>query len=411
MTDQAEQKWVWRVLRVVLPMLVCLLLLGAAAGALYVIYRSEPTAQIEGATRKTAALVDTTIVKRGTYRPELVVLGNVQPAREIMLASRVAGEVLDLDTRFVPGGEVQAGQPLVMIDPADYKNTLTLRRSELKQAQAELKIEEGRQAVARMELETLGKEVSKENRALVLREPQIASIRAQVKAARAAVAQAKLDVERAQVKAPFDALIMSRMANLGSQVGVGDPVARLVGTNEYWVIASLPMRNLEWVVFTSDEKSGSSVDIRLKNIWKPGEKRVGKVTRLIGELDAQTRLAQVLITVADPLARESEGPRLLMDTIVEARITGEPIEGVVRLNADYLRQNDTVWVMKDGNLDIREVQVVFRDAVHAYIGDGLENGDEVVITGLASVKEGRPLRRNEIKQASDDGTPKPEADE
>lgn len=393
MTDQPTTRPAGIVLRVIVSLVLCALLLGGAAFALYTIYSTQPKAEREGATRKSAALVQTMTVTRGDYEPELVVLGNTRPAREVMLSPLIGGEIIDVDPAFVPGGIVRHNQLLLKLDPQDYQNQLVLRQSELDQARAQLAIEEGRQAVAKQELEALGRAIDPENRALVLREPQINAIRAQIKAAEAAVKQAELDVKRADVAAPFDAQIITRMANLGTRVSPGQGVARLVGIEEYWVIASVPLRSLERLTFSDTDAAGSSVELRLKNAWKPGVTRAGQVTRLIGELDEQTRLAQVLITVKDPLGRSSDAPPLLLDTIVEATIKGKPIRGVVRLNRDYLRRDNTVWVMADGKLSVRQAEVVFRDGTHAYIVSGLEEGDEVVTTDLSAVVDGMPLRR------------------
>ena len=114
---------------------------------------------------------------------------------------------------------------------------------------------------------------------------------------------------------------------------------------------------------------------------------------MIGSLDEQTRLARVLISVSDPLGLKSDAPPLILDTLMEAQIEGRPIEAVVRLNREYVREDDTVWVMKDGKLDIREIEVVFRDARYAYIRKGLESGEEVVTSTLATVAEGVGLRK------------------
>jgi hypothetical protein len=116
--------------------------------------------------------------------------------------------------------------------------------------------------------------------------------------------------------------------------------------------------------------------------------------RLIGALDDGTRLARVLVTVKDPLARgrETEGPKLILGSILQATIEGRPLDNVVRINRDYLRQGDRVWVMADGALDIREADVAFRDGQFAYLKGGLEAGDKLVTSRLATVAEGLPLR-------------------
>lgn len=357
------------------------------------INQTEPTAQRIEATRKSAALVETLTVQRGTYSPNLIVLGTVEPAQDIVLSPRVSGQVVELSPSFVPGGMVREGELLLRIDPADFVNALSVSESELQQAEASLKIEEGRQSLARKELALLEDTIDETNRALVLREPQIESIRAQVSAAEASVERANLDLERTSVKAPFDAQILSRSVNVGSQVSPGDELAQLVGIEEYWVMASVPVRSLHWVQFPETDGQGSTVKLRNPHTWPLGAERDAKVARMIGTLDQQTRLARVLITVTDPLARKSEGPPLILDTLLETHIEGRAIENVVRLSRDYVHQRDTVWVISDGKLDIREVEVVFRDANYAYIQNGLESGEEVVTTTLATVSEGIGLRK------------------
>jgi RND family efflux transporter MFP subunit len=379
--------------RVVASIVACLVLIGGAVGTSWLIFSSEPTAQREGATRRSAALVETLVAERGTYRPRLEVLGVVEPARDIVLSPRVSGQIIRLEPVFVPGGLVTKDQALLGIDPADFERALTVRRAELHQVEAELAIEEGRQQVARREFELLGESIDPANRALVLREPQIESVRARVQAAVAAVEQAQLDLDRTTVRAPFDAQILSRVVDAGSQVAPGDRLGRLVGVDEYWVIASVPLRDLRWLRFPTGDEPGAQVRLRHTTAWEPGVFREARVSRLIGSVDQQTRLARVLVTVPDPLGRTTEGPPLILGTIVELQIEGQVLENVIRLDRDHLRQNDTVWVMVDGALEIREADVAFRDPEYAYLRGGVEDGEHVVTTSLATVTPGLALRR------------------
>ncbi len=373
--------------------------MGASAAAIVVINRTEPTAQQINTRRKSSALVETVTVRRGVYAPQLVVLGTVRPAQDIVLSPRVRGQVMSLSQKFAPGGMVRAGDQLLQIDPADFRNAVSIRESELEQAQAALAIEEGRQSLAKKELALLGDSIDELNRALVLREPQYASIKSRVSAAMAAVERAKLDLERTRIVAPFDAQILRRSANVGSQVGPGDDLGQLVGVDEYWVMAAVPVRSLRWVQFPSEEAEGSMVTLRNPDVWGRDVEREARVTRMIGALDEQTRLARVLVSVPDPLGTSTNTPSLILDTLIEVRIHGKPIEDVVLLDRSYLHDGNTVWVMKDAKLQIRETDVVFQDAQHAYIRDGLESGDEVVTTTLATVAEGIGLRK--IGEASE----------
>lgn len=359
---------------------------------IYVIRNTEPEAERGATTRKSAALVSVVEAERGDYRPELIVLGTVEAARDIVLSPRVSGEILEVASDFKPGRFIDAGELILKLDPADYRNTVALRKGALREAEAALSIEEGRRTVAEQEFALLGEEIDAANRALVLREPQIASARARVEAAEASLDQAKLDLNRTEIRVPFDAQVLERFANLGSQVAPGEPLARLVGIEEYWVTATVPVQSLQWIDIGSAAESGASARLRNRSAWPEGVYREAKVASLIGTLDAQTRLARVLLTVKDPLARASDGPPLILDTVLEVRIEGRILEDVVRLDRAYLRGQDTVWVKADGQLSIRKATVVFQDANYAYLSGGVEAGEQVVTTNLATVAEGVRLR-------------------
>ncbi len=320
-------------------------------------------------------------------------LGSVRPARDILLSPRVSGQVLEISPSFAPGGIVRQGDLLLRIDPADFNIALSESEMKLEQAEASLEIEQGRQALAKKELELLEDTIDETNRSLVLREPQVKSIRAQVSAAAISVDRAKLDLQRTRVTAPFDALVLRRSVDIGSQVAPGDELAQLVGIDEYWVMAAVPVRSLRWVQFSESGGQGSRVSLHNSDIWPAGAERQARVTRMVGSLDQQTRLARVLISVTDPLARDSNGPPLILDSLLETHIEGRPIQDVVRLSRAYVHQRDTVWVMSDNKLQIRKTKIVFRDADYAYIRDGLESGDEVVTTTLATVADGIGLRK------------------
>lgn len=361
-----------------------------------VIFLTEPTAVREGATKKTAMLVEVIRVDRGDFHPVIIATGTVEPEQDIVLSPRVSGEIIERAPVFSPGGFVNKGEVLLRIDPSDYHNALQLRKSELHQAEADLKIEMGRQDVAKKDFELFDESLREENRSLILREPQLNAVRARLEAAQAAVDQAGLDLDRTVIRAPFNAHVLSRNVNLGSQVSPGENLGRLVGVDEYWVVAAVPLSRINWMSFPDDtNETGSEVKIRNRTAWPDTVYRTGQLYRLIGALENQTRMARVLITVKDPLARKSSPagmPPLIIGSFVEARIMGNEIRHVVRLSRSYVRKNETAWVMKDGKLDIRNLEIAFSDAEYAYITEGLKNGDLVVTSTLTTVAQGEPLR-------------------
>jgi len=382
---EGRKRTVWIILGILLT----------AAVITWVIYQTEPRAKRSGAVKKTAMLVDVVKPEYGNFSPVISSTAVVKPSRRVKLAPLVSGTVIHMSGNFVPGGFVRKNEVLLKIDPADYRNILAQKKSDLSQAQAELEIELGRQKVARKDYQILAESLTDDQEALILRKPQLNSARARVKAAESAVNQAELDLLRTVIRAPFDSHILSRDVNLGSRVSRNELLGDIVGIDTYWVEATVPVSKLRWLKFPGTSvNTGSGVTIRHRTAWRENESREGNLFRLIGSLDPGTRLARVLITVKDPLSRHraSSTPDLIIGSFVEARIQGEVIPDVVRLKREYIRKGETVWVYADRELKIRQVTILLKDETHAYIASGVMRDDLVVTTNLSTVVEGARLR-------------------
>lgn len=389
-------------------LIICFGILLLAVIVTYFIFSTEPTASSEGATKKTAMLIDVVKAEQGDFRPVIEATGTVQPVEDVMLSPQVSGQVIRRSPEFIPGGFVKKGAVLLQIDPSDFRNTLELRKSDLLQAKTDLNMEMGRQEVAEQDLELAGVDsLSPNQRSLVLRQPQLDAIKARVKAAEAAVAQSELELSRSTIRAPFDAHILSQNVTVGSQVTPGDALGRLVGSEQYWVNLTVPVDKLQWLSFPkSGDEKGSTVQIRNSG-WPKDIYRIGYLDKQVGALDDQTRLARVLVRVNDPLARQDTTftqRELIIGGFVEAEVQAREIENVVRLNRDYLRTNQTVWVNEDGELSIREVEIILTDAKYAYISQGLEQGESIITTNLSVVSEGAKLRTKESENSSENNS-------
>lgn len=371
-------------------------LIAAAVAVVYIINSTEPKAERETATLRRAMLVDVMEVKRDTYRPVIVETGTVTPAREIQLAPQVGGRIVDLHPEFIPGGFVEAGEVILQIEKDDYENMLSTRKSELIEAETELAIEMGRQQVAQRDFELLGQRLPDGENTLVLREPQLAAAKTRIDAAKAAYEQAELDLKRTAVISPFDAQILNRMADLGSQISAGMPVAVIIGVEQYWIIATVSPSKLPFITFPKGNEVGSEVTLVKRGASGMGGKRTARLFRLIGELESNTRLARVVIVADDPLSLSPESgelPPLLIGEFLEVQIQGKILENVVRLPLDYLRKDDTAWIMNDEDkLEVRKLGIRFKDSNHAYIDKGIGNGERIVTSNLSRVTEGAELR-------------------
>jgi RND family efflux transporter MFP subunit len=326
-------------------------------------------------------------------------MGTVVPAREIVLKAQVSGTVQEIARDFSPGRVLSKGDLLLKIDPRDYEIAVLKAESAVAQAKAEIELEEGRQEVARQEVQSLQKsfsgQVSKTD--LALRKPQLKKVRAELSAAQAELEKAKLDLSRTVLRTPFNALVRTKEVNLGSQVGVQDTLAQLVGTDEYWVEAAVPLDRLDELAL--EENKGRQVQIFSQSgngQWS------GKVLRLTGTLNENTRLAKVLISVQDPLGLKSGNKRstpLMLDDYVSLQIEGRKYRDVISLPREYLREGQTVWVADKGKLDIRKVDIVWKNEQRVFIRSGLQKGEKVLTSDLST-----PVQGMQIKVAENENT-------
>jgi len=361
----------------------------------YLVVKTGPTSKRTPPVR-TAKLVEVAPIRISSQPTTVEVMGTVLPAREITLTPRVSGEVVEVSPEYQPGGLFREGDLVVRIDPADHRLVVRQRESGLAQAESAYRLEMGLQAVALRDFELLNETIALEDRDLVLRKPQLQSAEASVAFARAALEDARLDLARTRVRAPFNGLLGERRADLGGQVGATSPLGTLVGVDTFWVEASVPVDQLRWIEIpaTAAEK-GASARVYSESTWGRAAYRLGEVIRMRASLEPQGRMARLLIAVPDPLALhpDNEGqPRMILSSYVRVEIAGKTLVGVAAIPRSALRDGDHVYVMdSEDQLDIRLVEVVFRGAEDVLVR-GVREGERLITTDLSAPVPGMPLR-------------------
>lgn len=385
--DYEQQKPLSRPVKLLTALLCLLVLLGGAALAVYFL-KTRPTPP-QRPPVQIAPLVETMPVKPGTETITVQVMGTVVPARETNIKAEVAGTVRQVSADFEPGGVISAGKPLLRLETEDFKLAVQTKKAALKQARADLALERGYQDVARHEWEILSREGQAVGSSdLALRKPQLAQAQAKLLQAEASLAQAELDLRRTTISAPFTALVLQRNVNLGARVSTQETLGQLVDVSQYWVEASVPVDQLPWVALPAKDRPGAVARITANG----RERATGHVLRLLGNLEDQGRMARILISVPDPL--KAQPTPILLGEYVRLDIEGAQLSDVIRLPRAALRDNDTVWTVRDGLLHIRQVTVVWRDHEDVLVGPGLSSGDLVVTSDLSTPIAGMRVTQN-----------------
>lgn len=387
------------------------IVLIAAGGVAFAYFKATAPTIERVAPHRSATVVQVQTVREGETRTVVTAMGTVVPSRQVTLKARVSGEVQAVASEFVPGGRMAKGETLLRLDSSDHQVEVSKAQSALKDARAALAIEQGSQTIAREEIRLLS-EMSPEGIAetdLSLRKPQLQQAQAAVASAEADLRKARLDLERTVVQAPFNALIVERNVNVGTYVGAQDALATLVGTDEFWVEAVVPLDRLS--LLDINQEGGCPVRIRSQS-GSAGQWQ-GRVVHIAGKLNETSRMATVIVAVANPLepVSDASAARLMIDDYVFVEIDGRPLAGVIELPRAALQDGNTVWVCDDNTLDIRPVALAWKNNDAVFIQSGLRPGEQVVISELSSPVQGMSLKILDTESAGDAGTVSGKRDE
>jgi len=342
-------------------------------------------------------LVETKKIEVGDYRLVIEAMGQIVPAKQIELKPQISGEIVDAESEFLPGGFFEIGEPIFYIDDEDYKIAEKKQRAILKQKYADLKLEMGRQEIAKSELQMLSKNsgYKVKNTDLALRQPQLIKAKSELDKAKSDVDMALLNLSRTVVNAPFDAMVVERNATIGDKVNTQTSVAKLVSTDEYWVKLSVPLKDMRWLNIP-DPNDDSKVT--LARIVMDGGRgwRNGRLLKVVGTLDNKSRLADMIVTIPDPLllARDEDTDELpvILGDYVKVKMGGKTIQNVIRLPIKFLRDGNVVWAVKDGKLAFKKVKLIHEDRRYVYIRNGLEDVSEIITSDVPVAVDGMKIR-------------------
>ena len=384
-----------KILKVVLPLLVIgLALLGAQALMFF-----------GPAVPKTPRVIKPTFVEVLTARARdeqavIAAYGTVQIHQRLIVKPEISGRVVKLNPRLVIGETLDKGAALLQIDPRDYRVAVDEQRAALAKAEFDLKVELGNQAVAKREWSLLNPsagEVNRLSRQLALRRPHLKEKRIALAAAKSRLRKARLNLRRTGLRAPFNALVLNESVEIGQLINPQSTVATLVGTDEFRVQVSVPIQQLDWISLPdAGAPQGSPVRvIRERGNGEPVV-RQGRVVELLGDVTQNGRMAQVLISIVDPL--ELEKPArvrrpLLLGEYVRVEIEGPELQDVIVLPRVAIREGTRVWVKNAENqLDVRPVEIVLSRKDTVLIGQGIRDGEEIITSQVPAAIPGLPLQ-------------------
>ena len=354
---------------------------------------------------------------RHTYRIQSQ--GTALPRTSIRLVSEVSGKVVSVAESFDVGQIFTKGDVLLKIDARDYELALAQARSQVAQAQLRLQMEVKEADVVRREWELLNQG---EPSGLQAREPQLASARAALEAALAAEEAAKRNLDRCEIRAPFDGMVARAGVRPGQFAALATPLGELFATDVAEVRLPLIASDLSFIDLP---RPGAKVALgqapKVTLSARAGERRtewLGHIVRSEETVDPMNRMVYVVAQVIDPYGlAKRDGAPLRSGTFVRASIEGRTQENVIVLPRHALRGKNQVWIVCEKStlqewlgyrepshhkrLIFRSVDVSFADAKQVIVAAGIQQGEQVVVSLLAAVVDGMGVKVREAESTDE----------
>jgi len=376
-----------------LRMLPPLVVLAVSAGICYWIFWSEPPPR-KFPQQETLPEVSVYSLEPVDYQVWLQSQGTVQARTESSLISEVRGKVVNVAPAFRTGEFFEKGETLLEIDKRDYETAVITAEATLARARLALAEEEANAAQARTDWGRLNPGI--EPPELVSREPQLAQARADVASAEARVENARLNLERTTITAPYAGRILEKRVDIGQFVNSGSALAEIYAVDYAEIRLPLSEREIGFIDVPELYRDDSSLARSMPKVALTttiGNETLewsGRIVRAEGAFDVQSRQLFFVAQVDDPYRKQGDGrPPLKVGSFVQAKIEGKVLENVIVIPRDLYRKNEYVVVIEeDGTLRRKSIEIEWSDEESLVVSSGLNPGDRVCLTHLSFPSEG-----------------------
>jgi len=305
--------------------------------------------------------------------------GEIRAREEAALSFRVGGKLL---RREVDAGQrVQRGQRLAQLDAADFALQVQTARAQHAAAEADLK--RAQDEFDRYTALADGQLISRS-----LLDAQATALKAaqsQLEAARAALDVARNQARYAELSAPADGVIATRLAEAGQVVAAGQPIYVLASDGAREVAIALPETDI------AGFSVGQNVEVELWN--QPGKRWPGQIRELAAAADPQTRTWAARVNLP-PEALDSvelgQSARVLTTRNAHASAVQVPLTAI---QPGATPDAASVWIVNPATrtIESRAVTSGAYGSQSVPILSGLEPDDWIVAAGGHLLHQGQPV--------------------
>jgi multidrug efflux system membrane fusion protein len=404
-------------------LIVTIVIFAIAFSIIAAMFASKPTPRKWGGGPPASVGVETVQLTATDYPVWIKSYGSAEPLTRTQLVSDVSGRVIEVANNIRAGASFKTGDVLLAIDPRDYQIEVDVAKSTVANAWVKYKEELAQADVAERDWNV--RPGSKAGRDLALRIPQVAAALASYDASKAQLAKAKLNLERTQVKAPFDGKILKQMVDLGQVVNPSQTIAEIYSTDYIEVRLPVKAQDLAHIYLPdeynapgkepTDNKEHQSVVLFEGELGGKTYTWKGKLVRSEGAFDSSTRMLYVVAKLDNPFVSSPQLPALRVGQFLRAKIEGTQLKNVYAIPRRAVSQNNMIAVAEDGLLQKRAIEPLWTDVESVVIsasslaGDiynyaaAIDSTDKLILTPTANLAAGTRVKSlNDINSTTNE---------
>lgn len=308
-------------------------------------------------------------------------VGQTSAKETVELRARVGGFLEKI--RFQEGSHVHAGEVLFEIERSTYQSTLDAAEANLARDQATLL--KASQDVRR--LKPLAASQAAPEQDLDAAVAQQAASQAAIRADRAQIAQARLDLNYTTVRSPIDGVIGKLAVTRGNLVGKGDNtlLATVNSYNPIYAYFSIPEANV-LSFLRQHQGKGTAGQLRLQLSDGSQYPQRGTLDFADRAVDQNTGTLAVRGVFAN-----AEG-RLRPGQFVRILVSGEVVPHAVLIPqkavTDLLNKKMVMIVDAHNVVNLREVTLGGEYQDKVIVAHGLQGGERIIAEGVQKVRPG-----------------------
>lgn len=315
--------------------------------------------------------------------------GTTTPLTQTVLTAEVGGEVIYRSKKFSEGSSVIKGEILAKIDDTDlqlqYKNALL----QLANAEVQHSLQLAEAEIAKKAWEKIGDGVASD---LTLKKPQLKQAEALLEVAKAQVSSAKNKLNKTEILAPYAGRIQSVNIDLGTTIIPGQPVGALYTSSEIEVTLAVKDNDLQFLSIPMDGRKldpSEQALVEIRSFYKgKNQTWIGKLERVDGVIDPVTRMINLIAVFKNDFI-ETDKPNLPIGLFVEAQIDGIILKGIYSIPVNAISENNEVYfVNNDSQLESRQISILKKYSDFVIVKDGLKAGERIVISKLSNASNG-----------------------